>query len=288
MKFLPEQPENYSTTGKQLSSINPKLPWINLLVIGVYFSATFFLLSISYAASFFQTPTQLLSDPVEISASGKPQKIMIANVTGEQATLVFFSEKAGQASAYVGQKRFGDDRGDEISDRVHLITLDGLEPGKNYRLRICGKLDCGQDSQDWYGLAESVKQVIKLSEIEGQQIAVGGRPIWIQTGPSLPIEKQATQPVFGTAQPLSQTAVLLMTLEEKGSDKISAPLATLVNPKAGWALDLANARTKDDSGYFPLRPATTVNFRLLKADGSESLIIRYYQEVKDQVIHLVR
>ncbi len=241
-----------------------------------------------------QTPFQLPAEPTY--SSGRPKALFLANYTGQQVSLLWLSEKEGQACVYWQDKKFVDDRGESVRDLVHQVTVGGLQPETEINLQLCGNFSCQQGGGDWYGTEEeSIKPESKGSTpfyFDSKELVTNGKPLKVKTGSDLIVSARPNQLLIGRVIGISRSAILLITLtnnsleENSTLEATSSPLAVLIEPQSQWAVDLANVRTQDNQAFFEIKDKTSVKIRLIIPGMEEKIYDYLYEKIKGQPLEL--
>jgi hypothetical protein len=189
---------------------------------------------------------------------------MITNITGSMFTVIYQSQHPVKTKILYGQdpknlkETAYDDRGKEIVDTVHHITVKGLKPQTEYFFVIL-----------------SGKQRITADENKPFRVRTGN-PL-IPSG-SLVIYGKILRPDEKT--PAKESIVCLILLKQMDQDepKISSMLSCIVDKKGFWNIDAVNFRTLDNCCLFnPSTESDLLKIYILLGDGnfvSETIYLR--------------
>jgi hypothetical protein len=211
-------------------------------------------------------------------SSGRPLFLSVANITDQQATILFTTEKSGQASLYLQdpQTRYTDDQGEATQDFSHQVSLSGLKENTEYLVRFCTNLSCDQDSPDWYGLTKEAAGQTNPALLTEKNLTANGDYLRIRTGQSGDITTRPVNMVFGTTGNMPASGYILLQTANKQASASSALLGSTVNQNGGWAFDLANLRLADDQGFLdPSSKGTVLNLRLLSGSKETKTSFSY-------------
>jgi hypothetical protein len=239
-------------------------PWVKFVLIG--FGGVVFLgILLAYLLA-SSSVKQVPEKTIEKVSSGQPQAVLIANVTGQQVSVYWTSQKEGHATVYMNGQRYFDDRGSQVMDRVHQVTIGDLQPEKEYQIMLCANYECSKNSKDWFGLSDKASKLYNPFLKQEAQIVQGGKALTVRTGTKLHINSKSMKLAKGQIDGSPDNGFIVVSLENQGGET-SSFLASLIGDNEGWAFDLANARDGQNQEFFEANNNTQVNYEVVFPDG---------------------